>query len=71
MIYQLDIIKEIIELRGDTDVAEDIDILYTEKIENTLKTIGFYMVDNYIKIITKEEYTQYVREQKLNQLLND
>ena len=71
MIYQLDIIKEIIELRGDTDVAEDIDILYTEKIENTLKTIGFYMVDNYIKIITKEEYTQYVREQKLNQLPND
>lgn len=71
MIYQLDIIKEIIELRGDTDVAEDIDILYTEKIENTLKTVGFYMVDNYIKIITKEEYTQYVREQKLNQLLND
>lgn len=71
MIYQLDIIKEIIELRGDTDVAEDIDILYPEKIENTLKTVGFYMVDNYIKIITKEEYTQYVREQKLNQLLND
>ena len=71
MIYQLEIIKEIIELRGDTDVAEDIDILYTEKIENTLKTVGFYMVDNNIKIITKEEYTQYVREQKINQLLND
>lgn len=71
MIYQLDIIKEIIELRGDTDVAEDIDILYTEKIENTFKTVGFYMVDNNIKIITKEEYTQYEREQKLNQLLNE
>ena len=83
--FRRDIIEKIIEDRG--DIAVDIDVLYSDGEYNNYEPIALYRLDvngdpialyrldvncdNPFKLINKKEYQSYIRDEKLNQLLND